>query len=89
MPVSRSRGASDACERLVEARRPLDELGEVRAQIVLALADRLDAARTSTQGIALQAVPAIAKQLEDAIQSLTQDGAEVEDFVNGLNLQPA
>ena len=42
------------------------------------IADRLDAARTSTQGIALQAVPAIAKQLHDAIGALGQQSGEIE-----------
>ena len=50
----------------------------------MALADRLDAAQRSDQGVALQAVPGIAKQLSDSLDALGEQSSELEGKIAEL-----
>jgi hypothetical protein len=67
----------------------LDEAGEARAQIALALAGKLDQAAEVKASVGLAAAtPSIAKELRDSLAQLELGSGEAKSFVADLFTLP-
>lgn len=62
----------------------LDKLGEARASLARALAEKMDQVLVSDSGQAAQALPAISKELREVIDAIQEASDDSAEFVSGL-----